>query len=154
MHNEGLIYGPSPTAAALAEALIEIAPGKGPQRVMFGESGSSSNDGAIEAVRRKTQKLGIIHFENAYHGSTGLSQPASQYGNLDDGIYPSDNILFEQVPFPTTEETAATVLAQVQALLSTGLYGGFIAEIYQASKCHRQVSFRPSFKCFMTLVPI
>ena len=131
MHNEGLCYGPSSTAAELADLLIKITPGLHEKRVLFGLSGSSSIDGSIEAVRKYTGKFGIIHFKNAYHGSTGLSQQASHFGRLNDGIFPAYNRLFAHVDFPKSQEDARRVLNEVEILLKTNFYAGFVAEIYQ-----------------------
>jgi 4-aminobutyrate aminotransferase len=79
-------YSPNTHAVDLAEKLCSIVPGDYPKRVMFGLSGSDSNDGAIKAVRKFTGRMSIIHFKDAWHGSTGLSQPASDFGDKNVGI--------------------------------------------------------------------
>ena len=38
-------------------------------------------------MRKYTGKHAVIKFENAYHGSTGLSQQASGFRALNEGIY-------------------------------------------------------------------
>ena len=93
-------------------------------------SGSDSIGGALEAVRKYTKKMGIIHFKNAYHGSTGLSQSASGFGTLNKGIYPPSPE-FVSVEFPKTSEQAELTLAMIKEHLESGKYGGVVAEIFQ-----------------------
>lgn len=54
----------------LAEKLIDITPGKFRKKVMFGLSGSDSNDGMMKIARAYTGRSKIISFVGAYHGST------------------------------------------------------------------------------------
>lgn len=128
--NSGFIYSPNVPAIELAETLIRITPGKHPKRVLLGLSGSDSTGGALEAVRKFTKKHSVIHFKNAWHGSTGLSQRASVFGDTNKGIYPPSP-KFLGVDFPTTQEKAKEVLHTVQKYLDTGLVGGMIVEIIQ-----------------------
>jgi 4-aminobutyrate aminotransferase len=62
MYNEPMIE--------LAEQLIKITPGKFKKKVMFGLSGSDSNDCMIKLARAYTGRTKIISFEGAYHGCT------------------------------------------------------------------------------------
>ncbi|MHC1731929.1 MAG: aspartate aminotransferase family protein [Bacteroidales bacterium] len=62
MYNEPMI--------SLAEKLVEITPGKFRKKVMFGLSGSDSNDGMMKIARAYTGRNKIISFVGAYHGST------------------------------------------------------------------------------------
>ena len=131
MQNTGFIYSPNIQAVELAENLIRITdPVPYPKRVLIGMSGSDSIGGALEAVRKYTKKMGIIHFKNAYHGSTGLSQPASGFGTLNDGIYPPSPE-FVSVDFPKTPEQAQLTLSMVKRHLESGKFGGVVAEIFQ-----------------------
>ena len=130
MQNSCFAYSPNVPAIELAETLISITPGKHAKRVLLGMSGSDSNGGALEAVRKFTEKLSIIHFKNAWHGSTGLSQRASAFGDNNKGIHPPSS-KFLAVDFPTTQEKAEEVLYTVQKYLDTGLVGGMIVEIIQ-----------------------
>lgn len=132
MQNTGFIYSPNVPAIDLAEHLIRITPGTHPKRVLLGLSGSDSNGGALEAVRKYTKKQGIIHFVNAYHGSTGLSQPASGFALLNKGIYPPSP-KFVSVDFPATPEQATKTLKAIEEYLVTEpeKYGGVIAEVFQ-----------------------
>lgn len=54
----------------LAEKLVEITPGKFKKKVMFGLTGSDSNDAFIKIARAYTGRSKIISFVGAYHGST------------------------------------------------------------------------------------
>ena len=128
--NSGFIYSPNVPAVELAETLISITPGTQAKRVLLGLSGSDSNGGALEAVRKFTHKQGIIHFKNAWHGSTGLSQCASAFGDTNKGIYPPSP-KFVAVDFPTTQEKMQEVLDTIQKHLESGRVGGVIAEIIQ-----------------------
>jgi len=62
MYNEPMIK--------LAEKLVDITPGKFRKKVMFGLSGSDSNDGMMKIARAYTGRNKIISFAGAYHGST------------------------------------------------------------------------------------
>lgn len=128
--NSGFIYSPNVPAIELAKTLIDITPGEHAKRVLLGLSGSDSNGGALEAVRKFTKTQSIIHFKNAWHGSTGLSQCASAFGDTNKGIYPPSP-KFLAVDFPTTQEKAEEVLYTVQKHLDTGQVGGMIVEIIQ-----------------------
>ena len=129
MQNTGFIYSPNSHAVELAEKLISITPGEGPKRVILGLSGTDANDGAIEAMRRYTHKKGVIHFEYAFHGTTGLSQQASGL-SLFKGISLKAP-LFESVSFPTTPDEADTTLREIENHLCSGMHGGLVAEVFQ-----------------------
>lgn len=130
MQNSCFAYTPNVPAIELAETLISITPGKHAKRVLLGLSGSDANEGALEAVRKFTKKHSVIHFKNAWHGSTGLSQRASAFKDTNKGIFPPSS-KFLEVDFPTTQEKAEEVLHTVQKYLDTGLIGGMIVEMIQ-----------------------
>jgi 4-aminobutyrate aminotransferase len=123
-------YSPNVHAIELAEKLKTLWPDQSEVRVMLGLSGSDSSGGAIKALRKYTKKPKVIHFKNDYHGSTGLSQQASDYGSLDDGIY-SQNDLFIEHSFPTTDAQAAQRLIEIAADLALEDVGGIICEVIQ-----------------------
>ena len=54
----------------LAKKLIEITPGDFEKKVLFTNSGSASNDGAIKLARAYTGRSKIISFIEGYYGST------------------------------------------------------------------------------------
>lgn len=54
----------------LAKGLTEITPGNFKKKVVFGLTGSDSNDGMIKLARAYTGRSKIISFIGAYHGST------------------------------------------------------------------------------------
>jgi len=111
----------------LAEALAATSPRGDEAMVLLGLSGSDANDGAIEATRRATGRMGIISLIGSYHGSTGLSQQASGFPSMNVGIYePSDD--FAHLPFPNDPPTAEAVLTEIDELLSTGNYGALLME--------------------------
>ncbi len=123
-------YSPNLPAIQLAEKLISLAPGAYEKKVMIGLSGSDSSGGAIKAMRKFTGRQGVVHFKNDYHGSTGISQEASDYGNLNSGIYPNDPNFIE-FEFPTTAEKANRVLQEIKDTLHRGKAGGIICEAIQ-----------------------
>ena len=130
MQNTCFPYSPNVHAVELAEHLIRITPGTYPKRVMIGLSGSDSIGGALESVRKYTKKMGIIYFKNAYHGSTGLSQSASGFETLKEGIYPPSSN-FISVDFPSTADLAEQTLSKIEEHLAGGKVGGVVAEIIQ-----------------------
>ena len=131
MQHAGMSYSPNKPAVQLARKLVEVTPGHMDKKVMFGLSGSDACGGAIEAMRKFTGKTGLISFENDYHGTTGLSQPASGFHQKNDGIYnpqPSDFIKHE---YPTTRESRDGVLEAIEEDLKTGEVGGVLMEAIQ-----------------------
>jgi 4-aminobutyrate aminotransferase len=54
----------------LAEKLSEIAPGDGPRRVSFGNSGAEAIEGAIKLARYATGRDKLIAFFGGFHGRT------------------------------------------------------------------------------------
>lgn len=123
-------YSPNKLAIALANLLITLMPGNFDKRVMIGLSGSDAAGGAIKAVRKFTKLQGIIHFKNDYHGSTGISQQASDFGTLDDGLY-AFHPEYIEVDFPRTPAEAVIAEIKIAALLATGKVGGLICEAIQ-----------------------
>jgi 4-aminobutyrate aminotransferase len=62
-----------PVMARLAQKLAEIAPGKFPKRVVFGNSGSEAVETAIKIARYHTRRNRLIGFLGGFHGrSIGL----------------------------------------------------------------------------------
>jgi len=124
-------YSPNTETVALAERLIRIAPGDFSKRVIIGLSGSDSMGGAIEAARKFTGKMGVISFEMAYHGSTGLSQAASGFRALNEGVYDLDDPDFVKVDFPVTENDANRILKNIETILAFGKTAAVLVEIIQ-----------------------
>lgn len=125
-----LLYTPNLPVVDLAQRLIQITPGDFEKRVIFGVSGSDATGGTLQIMRRYTGKLSVIHFRDAYHGSTGLSQQASGFPTLKQGIY-RPSIEFISVDFPTDREASDRVLKEIETHLNTGRVGGLIAEVIQ-----------------------
>ncbi|TBV10371.1 aspartate aminotransferase family protein [Stutzerimonas kirkiae] len=65
---------PAPGRAALAERLLETAPGM--SRVAYGTSGSEAIDLAIKSARFATGRRIVVSIVKAYHGHTGLAVAA------------------------------------------------------------------------------
>ncbi|MCW5211978.1 aminotransferase class III-fold pyridoxal phosphate-dependent enzyme [Desulfobulbus sp. TB] len=130
MHHSCFPYSFNNAAIELAEKLCTLTPGDFPKRVMLGLSGSDGNGGAIQAMRKFTGRLSIIHFKNAWHGSTGLSQSASCFGDKNVGILPKSK-RFLELPYPTSQPAANKALDQVELWLKSGEVGGLIAEPIQ-----------------------
>src|SRR6185295_5716384 len=66
--------------ADLAQKLAAIAPGAGPKRVYFGNSGTEAVEAAIKLARYHTRRDKIIAFYGCFHGRTmgALSLTASK----------------------------------------------------------------------------
>jgi 4-aminobutyrate aminotransferase len=87
--------------------------------------------GAIEIARKYTGKKGIISFNLAYHGSTGLSQAASGFRSLNEGIYDMNDPDFVRVPFPVTPEESERVLKNIETVIGFGKTAAVLVEIIQ-----------------------
>lgn len=128
--NSAFGYTPNRESVDLAEALIKITPGNFPKKVMLGVSGSDANGGAIEVMRRYSGKMGLISFNYAYHGSTGLSQQASGFSGLKTGIY-QNSPDFIKMEFPTTLRQRDKILKDIESVLAWGTVGGLLVEPIQ-----------------------
>lgn len=130
IQNTAFGYTPNVESVELAERLVQLTPGDFPKKVMLGVSGSDSCGGAIEATRKYTGKMGIISFNYAYHGSTGLSQQASGFKHLNNGIY-KDSPDFIKIDFPTTAKKRDKALRDIESILAWGTVGGVMVEPIQ-----------------------
>jgi len=124
-------YSPNAEAVEFAKKIAAIAPGNYEKKVLMGLSGSDSMCGSIEAARKYTGKIGVISFHHAYHGSTGLSQAASGFRALNEGIYDSNDPNFIKVHFPVTPEEGERTLKNIEAILSFGKTAAVLVEIIQ-----------------------
>ncbi|MBI4165464.1 MAG: acetyl ornithine aminotransferase family protein [Acidobacteria bacterium] len=89
-----------PLLAQLAQKLAQIAPGKSPKRVYFGNSGTEAMEAAMKLARFHTRRHRFIAFLHCFHGRTfgALSLTASRavqrngFGPLLPGV--------SHIPFP------------------------------------------------------
>jgi 4-aminobutyrate aminotransferase-like enzyme len=131
MQHTCVAYSTNEQCVRLAETLNRLMPGNFQKKTLIGLAGSDSNDGAIEAARKYTGKLGMISFRHAYHGSTGLSQAASGYPALNAGIYPSTDSNFIKMDFPITANDRDRVLRNIESVLAFGQVGAVMVECIQ-----------------------
>jgi len=77
MSGTDFYYGPQ---ADLAQKLAEIAPGDGPKRVFFTNSGAEAVEAAFKLARYHTKRKHMLAFYGAFHGRTmgALSLTASK----------------------------------------------------------------------------
>jgi 4-aminobutyrate aminotransferase len=100
---------------ALAEKLAEIAPGDGPRRVSFGNSGAEAIEGSIKLARYATGRDQIIAFFGSFHGRTmgALSLTARKavqragFGPLIPGVVHAPYPYCYRCPFGRQPETCA-----------------------------------------------
>jgi len=91
-----------PNMVDFADKLAAIAPGSGPKRVYFGNSGTEAVEAAIKLAKYHTGRDKLIAFHGAFHGRTmgSLSLTASRsiqrkgFGTLLSGVF--------HMPFPDT----------------------------------------------------
>ncbi len=118
-------------ALEFAKKFSRIAPGDHSKKVLMGVSGSDSVCGAIEAARKYTGRMRVTSFKFAYHGSTGLSQAASGFRSLNEGIYDMNDKDFVRVPFPVTPQESERVLKNIESILAFGKTAAVLVEIIQ-----------------------
>ena len=95
-------YFYNPKVEELARKLIESTPGDFEKRVIFGNSGSDSNDAMMKFSRAYTGKQTIVSFTGSYHGSTYGSMTLSAVSlNMRRKMTPLVTGV-EYVPFPNT----------------------------------------------------
>jgi 4-aminobutyrate aminotransferase/(S)-3-amino-2-methylpropionate transaminase len=58
---------------ALAERLNDLAPGDGPKKTMFANSGAEAVENAVKIARAFTGRPGVVVFDHAFHGRTNLA---------------------------------------------------------------------------------
>ena len=131
LQHTGFPYSPNVETVRFSEKLIRITPGDFSKKVIIGLSGSDSMEGAIEAARKFTGKMGIISFNRAYHGSTGLAQAASGFNALNEGIYDLNDPNFVKVDFPATCADAERSLKNIETVLAFGKTAAMLVEIIQ-----------------------
>lgn len=110
----------------LAERLARLAPGRGPHRVYFGNSGAEANEAALKLARYHTGRDKFIAFLGSFHGRTmgALSLTASRavqrrgFGPLVPGVF--------HAPYPNVyrsgkspDECAAESIAAIERLFAT-----------------------------------
>lgn len=115
IHHTCFPYSPNVESIKLAEKLQAITPGDFEKRVIFGLSGSDSNDAAIKAARKFTGKRKLIAFKNSYHGTTGLSLQANGFPGLRKGLFLEGDVVF--VDFPNREEEGESILGEIEDIL-------------------------------------
>jgi 4-aminobutyrate aminotransferase len=99
----------------LAEKLAQLAPGGGPRRVSFGNSGAEAIEGAIKLARWSTKRDKIIAFFGSFHGRTlgALSLTARKavqrvgFGPLLPGVVHAPYPDCYRCPFGKQEDTCA-----------------------------------------------
>jgi len=57
----------------LAERISQIVPCRGEKKTMFANSGAESVENAVKIARYHTRRVGVICFDNAFHGRTLLT---------------------------------------------------------------------------------
>jgi 4-aminobutyrate aminotransferase/(S)-3-amino-2-methylpropionate transaminase len=64
---------PYEPAVALAEKLVEIAPGNSPKKAMFVTTGAEAVENCVKIARAHTGRSGVIAFNGAFHGRTNMT---------------------------------------------------------------------------------
>lgn len=95
-------YFYNPKVEELARKLVESTPGDFEKRVIFGNSGSDSNDAMMKFSRAYTGRQTIVSFTGAYHGSTYGSMTLSAVSlNMRRKMTPLVSGV-EYIPFPNS----------------------------------------------------
>ena len=68
-----VMINPYESAVALAEKLVELAPGDSAKKAMFVTTGAEAVENAVKVARAYTGRRGIIAFNGGFHGRTNLT---------------------------------------------------------------------------------
>jgi 4-aminobutyrate aminotransferase / (S)-3-amino-2-methylpropionate transaminase / 5-aminovalerate transaminase len=146
--NSGLLHNyvfPSEERAALAEALVGVAP-KGLDKVFLLTTGSEATECAIKLARTHgikkggNRKIGIVGAERGFHGRTLGAQQAGGIPGQKDWIVNEDPAIV-QVPFPDgywTEDTSFDLFLSTlkKKGLSPANVAGVLFETFQGVGPH------------------
>ncbi|MDF2179047.1 4-aminobutyrate--2-oxoglutarate transaminase [Aliiglaciecola sp. CAU 1673] len=96
-----VMVNPYEEAVALAEQLVQLAPGDTPKKAIFVTTGAEAVENCIKIARAHTGRRGVIAFNGGFHGRTNLAMALTgkitpykyQFGPFPADIY--------HVPFPT-----------------------------------------------------
>jgi len=91
---------PYENSVALAEKLVELAPGNSEKKAIYVTTGAEAVENCVKIARAHTGRRGIIAFHGGFHGRTnmtmGLTGKMTPYKNLF-GPFPND---IYHIPFP------------------------------------------------------
>ncbi|MDO6762209.1 4-aminobutyrate--2-oxoglutarate transaminase [Agarivorans sp. 1_MG-2023] len=96
-----VMVNPYESAVALAEKLVELAPGSSDKKAMFVTTGAEAVENAVKIARAATGRRGVVAFNGGFHGRTNLTMALTGkitpykhlFGPFTGDIY--------HVPFPT-----------------------------------------------------
>ncbi|GDY26120.1 4-aminobutyrate transaminase [Agarivorans sp. Toyoura001] len=96
-----VMVNPYESAVALAEKLVELAPGSSDKKAMFVTTGAEAVENAVKIARAATGRRGVVAFNGGFHGRTNLTMALTGkitpykhlFGPFAGDIY--------HVPFPT-----------------------------------------------------
>jgi 4-aminobutyrate aminotransferase/(S)-3-amino-2-methylpropionate transaminase len=74
------MVAPYDVAVHLGVKLCKIAPGKGPKRAMFANSGAEAVENVVKIARYHTKRQGIVVLDHAFHGRTLLCMTMTSKG--------------------------------------------------------------------------
>ncbi len=99
---------PGKNKVTLLKRLAEITPGN-LQRTFLTNSGSEAVEAALKTAVMKTQKPGVIAFEDAYHGlSYGALAVTSYRDSFREPFLSQLNVHIHRLPYPTNHITLAS----------------------------------------------
>jgi len=122
IHGMGDVHPPA-LKLALLERLSAIAPWE-ETRTVLGSSGSEAMEVALKTSELSTGRSGIIAFEGAYHGLTLGSLAVTARPDFRDPFRARLHRGVSFAPYPETDEEAEGALAEVQRMLSEGVWVG------------------------------
>ena len=122
IHGMGDVHPPA-LKLALLERLSAIAPWE-ETRTVLGSSGSEAMEVALKTSELSTGRSGIIAFEGAYHGLTLGSLAVTARPDFREPFRARVHQGVSFAPYPESVEEAEVALAEVQRLLSGGVWGG------------------------------
>ncbi|MFS8569766.1 MAG: 4-aminobutyrate--2-oxoglutarate transaminase [Thermaerobacter sp.] len=122
----------------LAERITELAPGRGPKKAFFFNSGAEAVENAVKVARLYTGRRAVIAFEGAFHGRTWMALSLTGRGRpykvglgpFVPDVYRAPFPYTYRKPYPVSDEEYADICAdRLERMLRTEVPADDVAAV-------------------------